>query len=355
MLRRHRAAPEFLPLRPQDLALLCTACLVVFFSLQSSQDFAFELAWVYPVDQSLFENKHFPSEAEITPNVVVADLSGDGVNELIAASYDRRLLVLGPPTSPADLRPTLTAEASLESAVRLATGRHPVALAVGYLQPPSSSGTRPPKRRRPVIVVLTDGGTVLCFSAELKLLWETALPVYVPADLFFSEAAAVVSQDAVRRGDLGTVYVALRLQPKSRHAFRQPEHEHDDGDDDAGGDEIDGQQELRDASREGGCFALDGRTGAIRWRWQPGQHEDDAFDAEERAADEEAEEAAGHHSFQRHAVTAWRLEPQSWRRFQASVLGALPHFWAARTDTRLALHRFQARPLSLFTPAQGVV
>lgn len=76
---------------------------------------------------------------------------------------------------------------------KLTTGRKPVALSSGYVTPLSSSSSR-----TQVITVVLSGWTILCFSNELELLWESNVNEYIPSSLYFSEASILVIPTPLR-------------------------------------------------------------------------------------------------------------------------------------------------------------
>jgi hypothetical protein len=98
------------------------------------------------------------------------------------------------------------AENSLLTSLRITTGRWPVALSSGYLTP-----FREGESRQQVIVVITNGWTVLCFNASLRLLWESNVEIFVPAGMYHSEVAAIITPKPIRNGDKGSVIVGGRI------------------------------------------------------------------------------------------------------------------------------------------------
>jgi hypothetical protein len=82
-----------------------------------------------------------------------ADLNGDGTREVIVATRDAKLQVLSPPkthSATGDFASAaVVAEVSLRPAnVRIGAGRRPVALAVGFLDPPPPPSARTQLRKQ---------------------------------------------------------------------------------------------------------------------------------------------------------------------------------------------------------------
>ena len=92
----------------------------------------------------------------------------------------------------------------MPSRVRIATGRRPVSIAVGFLDPP-------PKKlkqlRKQVVVAVTADWTIMCFDHNLKLLWENNVQEDFPHHASIREVAVLITNHTVNKGDRGMVVV----------------------------------------------------------------------------------------------------------------------------------------------------
>jgi hypothetical protein len=70
--------------------------------------------------------------------------------------------------------------------VRIATGRRPVTMAVGFLDPPPQQRN---KLRKQVVVVVTADWTIMCFDHNLELLWENNVQEDFPHHASIREVA----------------------------------------------------------------------------------------------------------------------------------------------------------------------
>eukprot|EP00240_Pyramimonas_obovata_P007282 CAMPEP_0118942264 /NCGR_PEP_ID=MMETSP1169-20130426/35822_1 /TAXON_ID=36882 /ORGANISM="Pyramimonas obovata, Strain CCMP722" /LENGTH=153 /DNA_ID=CAMNT_0006887253 /DNA_START=222 /DNA_END=680 /DNA_ORIENTATION=+ len=144
------------------------------------------------------------TNSERLPSPVPADLNGDGKREVLVATRDAKLQVLSPPAThhsggnkgeyaPAEV----VAEVSLmPSRVRIATGRRPVALAVGFLDPPPKQRKQ---LRKQVVVAVTADWTIMCFDHNLKLLWENNVQEDFPHHASIREVAILVTNHTVHQ------------------------------------------------------------------------------------------------------------------------------------------------------------
>jgi hypothetical protein len=175
-------------MRKRDLGILLLAAFAVFFSLHHDGDFFFRESWYHLADQD------FPIKYEVDrlPPPLVADLNGDGRPEVLLPTHEAKIQVLQPPharhlddeTSFHEAR--VMAEISLlPDNVRVASGRRPIAMAVGTLD----RSYRDADVRKQVLVVVTSGWSVMCFDHNLKKLWEANLQVTNP-DMTHPPAAA---------------------------------------------------------------------------------------------------------------------------------------------------------------------
>lgn len=218
-----RAVPA---LAPTPARCHCTA-LTVIWPVQMEGDFEIAHAHHIPLDTAHYQNGQFPDPHERLPPPLVADVDGDGQNELIVATRDPGIRIMRVPRSMKlredDPPPApVIASATLLSFTRVAKGRHPVALSSGYIDPFRSDG--PPRKQ--VIVVVTEDWTVLCFSHTLDLLWETTVAHLQDTlglgALYHREIAVRVVPTPIRDGDKGVVVVAGSLELRHAHHVRGP-------------------------------------------------------------------------------------------------------------------------------------
>lgn len=159
----------------RDAGILFVSAFAVLLSLQGTGDIKARVEWFEALDVSTYANEHFPEDHERLPRPIIADLDGDGTNEVVVATREPSIRILSVPRPVSDaptdpMIPRLRRQASLMGSVRVAKGRRPVALATGFID-----RVRPGVRRKRVVVVLTESFTVLCFDHRLRLLWETTL------------------------------------------------------------------------------------------------------------------------------------------------------------------------------------
>ena len=247
----------------------------------------------------------------------------------------------------------LLSRASLLPAhVRVATGRRPVALAVGQLDPPriAANGTAP-SARKAAVVVLTAGWSLLCFDHNLQLLWENALGDSLPQSWAPREVALLVASHPLHPGDRGLVIVAASasrpeagvggegwVDPLAEEVAwearlsrgRHPGRAAGSG---AGGGGVDVRHHVN-------YYAFEGRTGAARWR-----HESPDFHP---PGDALADSLVPQHSYKLDAASleGRHAGETACREYREAVAAAMPHSWARPADTRLRLahwakHRVQ--------------
>jgi hypothetical protein len=171
-----------------------------------------------------------------------------------------------------------------------------VALATGFLSA---------DHKHQHIVVVRDDWTVLCYNANLTVLWQRTLDHYdrdVPIDataaerhprLFaINQVAVTVLPYAVTAGDTGVVIVGGTL--RQRHA-------------DAAADST-ARQHAKAAAQHFALYAMEGLTGAERWR---------------------------------HTSSSSNSNSSSCLQFSESLLRHLPHSWSGPEDTRMQTAYFE--------------
>ena len=135
-------------------------------------------------------------------------------------------------------------------------------------------GTLRPGVELQVVAVLTKGLSVLCYSADLKLLWEHVLQQNMPAGSHIMESSIVVAP-ANTQHTSGLVIVGVRVNAGGQGGGKgksttKSAFDSDDDDDD---------NDKHNDGKEGGVFgteghfsyfALHGSTGDIVWKHEEG-------------------------------------------------------------------------------------
>ncbi|KAK9039699.1 hypothetical protein V6N11_014892 [Hibiscus sabdariffa] len=217
--KRKQCPPLILQLkaimRKRDLSVLMLSAFAIFFSLQHEGDFSFREAWFHLSDE--YPIKY---EAERLPPPLVADLNGDGKNEVLVATHDAKIQLLEPHARRVDegfSEARLLAEVSLlPDKIRVASGRRPVAMATGVID--RTFRNKPQKR---VLVVVTSGWSVMCFNHNLKKLWENNLQNDFPLNAHHREIAVSISNYTLKHGDIGLVIVGGRMEMQP-HMYIDP-------------------------------------------------------------------------------------------------------------------------------------
>eukprot|EP00823_Brevimastigomonas_motovehiculus_P006167 TRINITY_DN4981_c0_g1_i1.p1 TRINITY_DN4981_c0_g1~~TRINITY_DN4981_c0_g1_i1.p1 ORF type:complete len:882 (-),score=169.57 TRINITY_DN4981_c0_g1_i1:218-2863(-) len=204
-----------MPLHLRDLSLLILACSAVLLSLYQEGDYTFQLSWFHGIDLvpgSSYRNFHAPDPSEKSPQPLITDLEGDGHNEIILATREPKLKIFDAVNTGGNEQLVLRKEVSLLATTMVKTGRQPIALATGYIEP-----YNPLKSRAQVIVVVTDGWSILCFDDKLRLLWERTVDNGDLSDNFLSEVAVVINSHRMLANDTmgsGVIVVGGRLEPR---------------------------------------------------------------------------------------------------------------------------------------------
>jgi hypothetical protein len=367
----------------RDFGILILSVCAVYLSLQNEGPFSFKPAWCAPAAAARRHHcaaaaalapaaaraptapsppsrryHHFGGEegggagargARDLPPPLAADLNGDGKPELVAALPGGRLAVLAPRRPGRGFAAALVLhEVALAPLIQ---GRRAdvVALAVGHLTPRPAELVRAPRKQ--VVVALTADLDVLALDHNLRLLWRRPLGAAFPAGGSVREAALLVTEHAMTRGDRGAVLVGTSVTPRTL-ADRQGgdgdplaeaaaeevlERAHAAGR--AAGaalDEVRGDEAGGGSGRHFTYFALDGGGGEERWRHAAPDFRRDLGalrDAPVRSA------AALHGEAQ--LEEGPHYGEASCRDFREAVLRSLPHAWHARRDTALRLGHWE--------------
>jgi hypothetical protein len=321
--------------------------------------------WKYNLDKTKYKNREYPNLHERLPSPLITDLDGDGVNEIIIATKEPKLLVLHPPSANDQSgQPTLLREVSLLSSTRSIGSRHPVALRAGFLDPyTDSTDTTTTTVRQQSIVVVLKSWTVLCFDHSLRLQWETSASriqsVLSIGPLVHQEVAVMISSLSIVPGDRGVVVVGGSMMLRDGVDDGSFEISGDRVQEDTdGSDSYDYKSEVilqheRDVyyakvkrAEHFNYFAFDGRTGQVRWK-----HEAGAGMEQEDLVEDEIEISSTNNGYRmtkedlRHMNQDGSNDPHDksimdWKEFRSSVLNELPHSWSERDDTELHVGHF---------------
>jgi outer membrane protein assembly factor BamB len=264
------------------------------------------------------------------PKPLVTDLDGDGLNEIVVVTHDYKLMVLdnaaNSGSTPQPLK--VKAETTLIRTTGVRSGRKPVGLGSGYLQSPEAN-----TQRKQVIVVVTDGWTVLCFSSNLKLEWESTPVDEVAHGMYHEEVAILAVPYPVRVGDLGAVVVGGRLAYGNKATNINHEHTETDH------KEAEEHEGVTD-SQHFSYYAFDGKTGKLRWK-----HEDFDFyptdTHESERSNGHEEDLLPHHSFKQHVFSQVKhLGEVDWRQYKGNIFDHLPYRYLDKFDAAFNLDRF---------------
>ncbi|KAL6873520.1 hypothetical protein ACP4OV_013602 [Aristida adscensionis] len=333
-------------MRKRDLGILLLAAFAVFFSLHHEGDFAFRESWYHLADED-FPIKY---EADRLPPPLVADLNGDGRPEVLLPTRDARVQVLQPRHArgldgePGFHEARVMADVSLlPDNVRVASGRRPVAMAVGAVD----RTYRPGDVRKQVLVVVTSGWSVMCFDHNLKKLWEANLQGDFPHGAHHREVAISITNYTLRHGDAGLVIVGGRMEMQHHSAdlfddFMMPEHNT--------------EEHRRSASEKQGSetgdlrhfalYAFDGRTGTLRWSRKNENIQSQPSDASVLIPQH-------NYKLDVHSLNSRQPGQFECREFRESILGVMPHHWDRREDTRLQLAHFRKHKRKQVKKTQG--
>ncbi|RCV23336.1 hypothetical protein SETIT_4G290700v2 [Setaria italica] len=331
-------------MRKRDLGILLLAAFAVFFSLHHEGDFSFRESWYHLADED-FPIKY---EADRLPPPLIADLNGDGKPEVLLPTHDAKIQVLQPPharhlnddTSFHEAR--LMADISLlPDNVRVASGRRPIAMAVGNVDRSYRAGDV----RKQVLVVVTSGWSVLCFDHNLKKLWEQNLQDDFPHGAHHREVAISITNYTLKHGDAGLVIVGGRMEMQHHSAdlfdeFMMPE-DHRRSTDEKQGSET-GTADLRHFA----LYAFAGRTGERRWSRKNENIQSQPSDASVMIPQH-------NYKLDVHALNSRQPGQFECREFRESILGVMPHHWDRREDTTLQLAHFRRHKRKQVKKTQG--
>ncbi|XP_066376639.1 uncharacterized protein [Miscanthus floridulus] len=339
-------------MRKRDLGILLLAAFAVFFSLHHEGDFSFRESWYHLTDED-FPIKY---EADRLPPPLVADLNGDGKPEVLLPTHDAKIQVLQPPHArhlsddSAFHEARVMADISLlPDNVRLASGRRPIAMAVGNVDRSYRAG----EVRKQVLVVVTSGWSVMCFDHNLKKLWEHNLQDDFPHAAHHREVAISITNYTLKHGDAGLVIVGGRMEMQHHSAdlfdeFMIPEHNMDDHRRSA--NEKQGSEAGTADLRHFALYAFAGRSGDRRWSRKNENIQSQPSDASVMLPQH-------NYKLDVHALNSHQPGQFECREFRESILSVMPHHWDRREDTTLQLAHFRKhkRKQVKKTPGKAVI
>ncbi|DBA75927.1 TPA: hypothetical protein ACH3X2_008986 [Trebouxia sp. C0005] len=333
----------------RDFAILLLSAFAIYFSVQHEGPVSFRQAWYHHLDDESLLEAH-----DVLCPPVVADLNGDGTDEVLVSTHGTTIQALSPGRGE-QIKGDFAAAAKIgevhleaNSTVKLA-GMHIVALAAGYIDAPPAELVIAPRKQ--VLVAVTSNWQVLCLDHNLKLRWETTiLGGAHHKHARVREVAIHISNYTMRREDRGSVVVGGSIEMG------------DLTEEDPFSDELDIEQELArllhsgkkedelqdldretdtkgvDISRHFSMYAFDGGTGNLRWKHEGEDFHKDAAELQDRTVPQHNHRLDAEHLGGRHYGEA------SCRDFRESVLAAMPHSWERRHDTSLEpAHFFRHR------------
>ncbi|XP_010934095.3 uncharacterized protein [Elaeis guineensis] len=334
-------------MRKRDLGILLLAAFAIFFSLQHGGDFSFKEAWFHLSDEYPIRY-----EAERLPPPIVADLNGDGKKEVLVATHDAKIQVLGPHSGRVDegfMEARVLAEVSLlPDKIRISSGRHPVAMAAGVVDRSYKHG----EIKKQVLVVVTSGWSVMCFDHNLKKLWENNLQEDFPHGAHHREIAISISNYTLKHGDAGLIIVGGRME-------MQPHNSIDLFEETMMLDK-DGEMHRRSANeketpgsgtvdlRHFVFYAFAGRSGIPRWHRKNENIQLQPLDATQLIPQH-------NYKLDVHAMNARHPGELECREFRESILGVMPHHWERREDTSLQLAHFKRHKRKILKKMPGKV
>lgn len=293
---------------------------------------------------------HGPTEQDIftqvdLPAPIAVDLNGDGKPEVLAAKRGGSLVVLAP--RPAGDGFAAALELSDVDVLRLMdSNRSPGSLEiktfeVGYLQPRAHDLVHSP--RKAVVGVLSTEGDLLLLDHNLRLLWSRKLENFVGTHWHVAEAALLITEHAVNKGDTGLVIVGVRGST-ARHdddvarflenelSDERAERAHQSGRQRAGAiHEVE-----KELDRHFSLFAYSGDSGKLRWSHQASDFHKDLLTLEQSTVPTQA-----HLHMAAQLSEGVHYGEASCRNYREAVLRTLPHWWTSAADTHLRLAYFR--------------
>ncbi|KAG5190988.1 hypothetical protein JKP88DRAFT_296872 [Tribonema minus] len=360
-------------MRTRDGLVILVAFGATLTSLRSGGDVT--LTEIWRLDSPVHHRHHLQEQpgdyhVHAAPAPIIADVDGDGLNEVVHVDGSGWLQVLRSPSGGAPLE-VISRVHCAPKALLSEQGELPVALAAGYLTPGAADMH---------IVVVREDWMVLCYASDLRLVWRRELrhadaaaaaarfggggdggvsggggggggggsgsdPL---ADYVIDQVAVTLTPSPKAGGGRGLVVVGGTMRPRRAAAGGGGGVivEADFADSDGSAAAIDAAERAREAAAHFSLYAFDGATGAERWRHLGVRAEGEGQGG---GASGEGGEGAGagkggapalRPQYKVSDADLHRDEREAfggWRAYEASLLlRALPHRWAAPHDTRIA-------------------
>eukprot|EP00808_Paulinella_micropora_P021035 g53045.t1 len=177
-------------LQGRDFLVLILAVLAVLLSATRGQ---------YPV-----RNGHAPEVSEKLPSPVIADVDGDGLNEIVMVTDKTEIKIVRAVAGTKTLQTLHQRVLFFQTAISY--GRRIVGLSTGFLDPYDAKVSR-----KQVIVAVTNGWDIFCFDHELTPLWDHTVGMDL-TNAYVGEVSIFVGALQLQTGDRGTVVAGGRLQ-----------------------------------------------------------------------------------------------------------------------------------------------
>jgi len=270
------------------------------------------------------------------PLPIITDLDSDGINELVIATEDSRLKVLMLPPQEDHELPSTLPHLHLKTEVMLESNSSkpalPVALGAGCERRSTSSLDV----CHQILVVVTDDGVVHCFTDQLELMWKANIFTdHKLSDLgYFKEIAVLVVPDS------GLVLIGGKManeQQQQDHLEHNHRHNLSTG---LTAEEVAKLPPRRHRSvktvteekEHFSTYAFDSKTGAARWKHEPGDYETDRISREDLVS-------AYHFKLALHS-SQYHVGEVHWSQYSDSLIASLPYRWQHPADTELQTAHF---------------
>jgi hypothetical protein len=233
----------------------------------------------------------------VAPKPIVSDLDGDGKPDtLLLTSSDFLAIYRGTQVK----RSYENSFIGLQSVHTVALSATCVGLGNGYIERYNASkeGESNKGSRKQVIAAVTNDYRVTLYDSTLMELWSTLLVAPLESNMVPSYAAVTVLPSRVYTEDVGMVIVGVHTAYKNTSMPEALSY-----------------------------FALDGKTGEVRWRHSSGEFSPDPDSVQANAYKMSEEQLKAH------------VTEQDWSMFRGSIVGALPHSFSHVWD--LQMHPFE--------------
>ena len=310
---------EKIGMKRSDYLLLIFITLIGSYLFNLRDRVSLQPAFFQPIPTDKYSNGFYPQAWERFSRPIVTDLEIDGENEVILSFPDGHIVVAKfALVTPEANYPLPRLEKVFEYDLSESDGqkRHALSVETGFLEPYKAMG----QIRKQVIAVLTNDSNLFLLTSNLKLQFQRALgPVSLRSDspLFLKESSLLILSRPTKQGDLGTVVVGASLDI--------PESFQRDGSRGYTGR----QEEHNELLHHFSLYALDGRTGEMRWSHEPGD-----FEVHRRSPFPNY----SHFKF----TTGWsgrHMGEQAWTSHKNAFRRALPYSWHSPYDSKLRVDK----------------